>query len=80
MSVVDHHDAAELVGEIAESRQRAQVAVHAEHSVGAQKRSLTAGQSLDETARRLDVPVGEHLDRCTAQARPVNDAGVIQLV
>ncbi len=57
--VVNHHDAAELVGNIAESRQRAQIAVHAEHAIGDQELSLFAWQCLHETARRLRRRGGE---------------------
>jgi hypothetical protein len=32
--IVHHHDAAELFGEVAELRERAEIAVHAEHTVG----------------------------------------------
>ncbi len=45
--VVDHHDGAVLFGEIAQRRQRADVAVHGEHAVADQqslaRRSLNAG-------------------------------------
>ena len=78
--IVHHHDAAELVGQIAERRQRAEVAVHAEDAVGDEQRPLVARQRLDDRARGGGVAVREHLDRGAAQARAVDDAGVIQLV
>ena len=40
MRIVDHHDAAELLGERAQRRHRAKVAVHAEDAVGDQQLSL----------------------------------------
>ena len=38
------------------------------------------GSVRDDRARRRDVAVRKHLDRGAAQARAVDDAGVIQLV
>jgi hypothetical protein len=34
MRIVDHHDAARLLGKVAEGRQRSEIAIHAEHTVG----------------------------------------------
>ena len=52
MGIVDHHDAAELVGEVAERRQRSEVAVHAEHAVGDDELPLLAWQRFDNLSRR----------------------------
>src|SRR5688572_5162164 len=40
MRIVHHHDAAELLGERAQSRQRAEIAVHAEHAIGDEELAL----------------------------------------
>src|SRR2546429_563503 len=45
MRIVDHHDAAELVGQVAQRRERAEIAVHAEDAVG--------DQQLPRLARKL---------------------------
>ena len=50
--VVDHHDAAELVGDVAELRQRAEVTIHAEHAVGDDQPSPVARQFLDDRRAR----------------------------
>ena len=78
--VVHHHDAAELVCYVTKTGQRAQVAVHAEHAVGDEQRSLAAGNVREDRAGRRDVAVGKHFDRRATQASAVDDAGVIQLV
>ena len=62
-------------------RQRAEVAVHAEHAVGdEERRAGAAGSDLQDLARRVDVLVRKHLDRRAAQAAAVDDARVVQLV
>ena len=38
------------------------------------------GNSPDDLARGVDVAVREHFDRCAAQPRAVDDAGVVQLI
>ena len=43
--VVDHHDGAVFLGNVAELRQRADVAIHREHAVGDQQ--LVAGLVLE---------------------------------
>ena len=80
MGIVDHHDAAEFLGQRAQLRQRAEVAVHAEHAVGDEQLALAGRQLRQDLARGVDVLVREHLDRGAAQAGAVDDAGVIQLV
>ena len=61
--IVDHHDAAGLLGERAELRQRAEIAVHAEHAVGDQELPLCGRQLLDDSPRGVDVLVRKDLDR-----------------
>ena len=78
--VVHHHDAAELVCYVTETGQRAQVAVHAEHAVGDEQRSLSARKVREDRASRRDVAVRKHFDRRATQASAVDDARVIQLV
>ena len=51
MRIVDHHDAAEFLGERAQLRQRAEVAVHAEHAVGDQQLALRRRQPRAGSAR-----------------------------
>ena len=80
MRIVHHHDAAELVGQIAESRQCAEIAVHAEDAVGDQQRALSARQLFENAACRVDVAVRKHLDGRATETRAVDDAGVIELV
>ena len=78
--IVHHHDAAEFLGEVAQRRQRAEVAVHAEHAVGDEQLALRRRQLRDDAPRGGDVLVRKHLDRRAAQTAAVDDAGVIQLV
>ena len=47
--VVHHHDAAEFLGERAQRRQRAEVAVHAEHAVGDEQLALGRRQRARES-------------------------------
>ena len=56
MRIVDHHDAAELLGERAQLRQRAEIAVHAEDAVGDEQLAL----------RRPAAPAGS----CARRRRP----------
>ena len=44
MRIIDHHDASEFLGKRAQIRQRAEVAVHAEHAVGNQQFTLAGWQ------------------------------------
>ena len=78
--VVHHHDAAELVGQIAELRKRAEIAIHAEHAIGDEQRALIARERRHDLSGGRDVAVREDFDGGAAQARTVDDAGVIQLV
>ena len=80
VGVVDHHDAVEFLGEGAERRQRAQVAVHAEDAVGDEELALRRGERAQDLTRRVDVLVREDFDRRPAEAASVDDARVIQLV
>jgi hypothetical protein len=79
--IVDHHDAAELIGHVAQLRQRAQVSVHAEDAVGNQEHaSVPARQFGDDPAGGTGVTMRKDLDRRPAEPRSVDDAGVIQLI
>ena len=78
--IVNHHDAAEFFGQLAEGGQRAQIAVHAEDAVGDEQLTLRGRQPFEDLARGVYVLVREDLDRRPAQSATVDDAGVIQLV
>ena len=81
MRIVHHHDAAGLFGDLAERRQRAEVAVHAEHAVGDEQLALARGQVLEQSRRAASTSLcGKDLDRRAAQPAAVDDAGVVQLV
>src|SRR5262245_3987456 len=80
VSIVHHHDAAVLVGEIAQLRQRTEVAVHAEYTIRDEQPSLVTGKACNDLARRDDVAMRKDLDRGTAQTRAIDDACMIQLV
>ena len=58
----------------------AEIAVHAEDAVGDEQPLVRAAVAATIVARRVDVAVRKDLDRGAAQARAVDDAGVIQLV
>ena len=64
----------------AELRQRSEIAVHREHAVGDEQLALRRGKFLQDLARRVGVLVRKHFDRRAAQAAPVDDARVIELV
>src|SRR2546426_10238351 len=81
MGVVHHHDAIVFFRQVAELRQRRDVAVHGEDAIGDQQ--LVAGEIFRLFASALaigDVFVLENLDGGLGQAAAVNDGGVIQLV
>jgi hypothetical protein len=80
MCVVHHHDAAGLLGDVAEFRQRAEIAVHAEDAVGDEQLALAGRQRARDLPRRVHVLVREYLDRGTAQAATVDDARVVEFV
>ena len=80
MRVVDHHDAAEFFGEVAQRRQRAKVAIHAENTIGDQKLPLGRWQGLQDLACGADVLVRKHLNGGPAEAASIDDARVVQLV
>ena len=56
MRVVDHHDAAEFLGERAQLGQRAEVAVHAEDAVGDEQLALVGRQVLRGSCARRRRP------------------------
>ena len=68
MRVVHHHDAAGLFGQVAQRRQRPDIAVHAEDAVGDEQLALRRRQVLDDLARRVHVLVRKDLDGGAAQA------------
>ena len=80
MGVIDHHDGARLLGDLAERFHRPEIPVHAEHAVGDEQFPLRRREPPQDLPRRADVAVREHLDRRPAQAAAVDDAGVVQLV
>ena len=68
VGIVDHHDAAEFLGERAEGGQRPEVAVHAEDAVGDEELPLLRRQRAENGARGVHVFVRKHLDRRAARA------------
>jgi hypothetical protein len=78
--IVHHHDGAELLGDLAESGDRAQVAVHREHTVGDQQFALAGREVFHDAACGIDILVWEHFDRGATQAAAIDDARVVQLV
>ncbi len=80
MRIVDHHDAAGVFREITQRGQRAEVAIHAEHAIGNKEATLICWKTADDPAGGVNILVREHLDRRSAEAAPVDDAGVVQLV
>ena len=62
MRIVDHHDAAELVGDVAETRKCAEVSVHAEDAIGDEQRALTTRKLREDRARGRDIAMREHFD------------------
>ena len=67
MRVVHHHDAAEFLREVAEFRQPAKIAIHAEDAVGDEQLALSGRQFFENRARCGDILVREDLDRGAAQ-------------
>ena len=78
--VVHHHDAAEFLGDVAQRRQRAEVAVHAEHAVGDEQLALRRRQLRDDAPGGGGILVGKDFDGGPAEAAAVDDARVIELV
>ena len=61
--VVDHHDRAVLLSDLDEPRERRDVAVHGEHTVGDQQlMAAGTGGLREERVGGVDVLVREHLD------------------
>ena len=80
MGVVHHHDRAVLFRQLAQRRERPEIAVHAEDAVGDEQLALARHQIAQDVSGRVDVLMRKHLDRGAAQAAAVDDAGVIELV
>ena len=78
--IVDHHDAAELLGERAQLRERADVAVHAEYTVADEQLPLGDRQRLQDPSGGLGVLMRKHFDDRLAQPAAIDDAGVVELV
>ena len=79
--IVHHHEAAELVGQRRQLRQRGDIAVHTEHAVAHQQRApVQAALRTQHGAQAGRVVVRIADDFRPAQATSVNDAGVVELV
>src|SRR5215469_1131113 len=81
MRVVNHHDRAILVAEVAELVDGANIAIHRKHSI--RDDQLTAGFGLDLLQQFLcmrGVLMAEDLDLRAREPRTINDAGMIQLI
>jgi len=81
VGVIHHHDGAILLREVAQSRQRANVAVHREYAVSDQKFLAR----LVFYAGQFGVSIGnvlmfEYQNLCPGKARSVNDRSMIKLV
>ena len=80
VTVIHHHQGAELVGQVADGRQIGDKAVHGEHAVGGDeldagiRRRLQLFPQVEHIVVAVPVPAG------LAQAYPVDDGGVVQLV
>src|SRR5439155_17236327 len=80
VGIVDHHDAAEFLGDIAQLWQCADVAVHAEDPVRDEQLALRDGQLRDDLSSGGGVLVRKYLDGGPAEPAAVDDACVIELV
>src|SRR4029453_1131109 len=70
----------ELVGNLAETRKCAEIAIHAEDAVSDQQCALTTWETLENRPRGCDIPVREYLDCRATETSAVDDARVIQFV
>ena len=81
VGIVDHHDGAVLLGEVAQGRQRADIAVHGKDAVGDQQLLsgliFNAGQSFFGLRHILML---EDEDLGARQPSAVDDRSVVQLV
>ena len=81
VGVVHHHDAAVLVGQVAEGGEVADVAVHRKHAVGYQQLPPGMIRNLfQDFFGVVHVAVAEDLPLCFREPPAVNDAGMVQLV
>ncbi len=81
MGVIHHHDGAVFFRQIAERRQRADVAIHGKYAVGDEQ--LASGLVFHRSQLLFGVGrvfVTEDQDLGAREPRPINDAGVVQLV
>ena len=78
--VIHHHDGAELLRQGDQIRQGGDVAVHTEHAVGNQQRPACAARRFQKPAGRGHVLMRIDLLLRTRQARPVDNAGMVQFV
>src|SRR5579862_394796 len=79
--VVHHHDAVVFFGQVAQLRQRGDVAIHRKDAVGNDE--LLAGEAgvfLQDTVAVFYVLVLKHFDGGAGQTRSINDGGMIQFV
>ena len=78
--VVDHHQGAVAVGQIADLREPGDRAVHGEHAVGRDQAHARVLRVLQRLLELVHVVVGVAQAPRLAQADAVDDAGVIQRV
>ena len=81
MRIVNHEDGAEFFREVAQRRQRTNVAIHAEDAVGDQQ--LAAGLVFHRSKLLFGVRnifMAEHQYLGARQPGAINDAGMVQLV
>ena len=81
VSVVHHHDAVVFFGEVAQLRQRRNIAVHREHAVGDnQLLSRKICMLLEDAVAVLHIFVTKDLNRRFRKPRPVNNRRMVQFV
>src|SRR5712692_8446390 len=81
VGVIHHHDGAILFRQVAERGQRTDVAIHGKNAVGDEQ--LASGLVFDRSQLLFGVGrvfVAEDKDLGAREPRPINDAGVVELV
>ena len=80
VGVVDHHERAVAVGEVADPGEVGDVAVHREDAVGRDHPRVGAGRLLEARLELVEVAVRVAQPRRLAEPDPVDDRGVVERV